>query len=849
MEIEQTCPGSEKRNSHPSSTTLNKNQFTNKKKIRLVQWNCHSLNWNKLHYALSHSSELLFLQEVWRPETIVKEQIPQEAFLKLRDQNHAGGSLLWIRNLNYKLSRKVPINQDFDVHRILIDRDKFIWIGSVYLSLGTPSQIKALFKSIYESIPSYEWKFLLLVGDYNVDLRSDLPKKSLLLTLIKQFGLQVKQTHTNTFGTSELDFIIHGSAVEVDPISVNNGPSDHKLIIWEASLPCPETRSKIRVPNKKFAEYTTNYAWTNAKNTKEFLRYIQYSCRAHPQRTIATVKRKAYKKPAIQVLLEADDDCDALEIIRQYFRQFNNELEDRRFSNISKEFFRYVRKVFKYDQIDKRDGSIISSILGENQEIITDPKEVNKQLMLTIKELQVDLRKPQPKNLDFPSLDIKTPMEMKEILNRLWSGKAIAWDSVTDSIFQREWKDHSAIIFADLWKNLKIIKNKHFESRLVPLNKVHPKIPSRKDLRPIVVASPLVKLIETGIMTELSEYLVKKLHPGQTGFVPGNGIFVNIHRVIQRIKLRTTKGQRCYGVFIDFSSAYNTLDHETLFRRLLPIIGETKTQLIKALYSRTKIRLGNETITPNQGVTQGSVLSPALFNIYSEELFQILEAQENVNFEDLLGYADDICVICDSLSQVTKVIECIRSWSGHNNMILNEKKSGIVEFMSRKMKPKLKLDTFQGFPICPSYKYLGLQLTNKLSMLKQLDYIKNKSQLIHQKLSPLLYNSELDTRKSLWQVFIQPLIEFILPLYKWETSISNIQKADTVIRGTLKLFTGLKKNTTNDIVDLLSGYDFPRRSQVTQESPFASGLLRRREKNSNIIFFQKRLKKLLITIN
>jgi len=93
------------------------------------------------------------------------------------------------------------------------------------------------------------------------------------------------------------------------------------------------------------------------------------------------------------------------------------------------------------------------------------------------------------------------------------------------------------------------------------------------------------------------------------------------------------------------------------------------------------------------------------------------------------------------------------------------------------------------------------------------------------------------------------LIEFILPLYKWETSISNIQKADTVIRGTLKLFTGLKKNTTNDIVDLLSGYDFPRRSQVTQESPFASGLLRRREKNSNIILFQKRLKKLLITIN
>ena len=165
--------------------------------------------------------------------------------------------------------------------------------------------------------------------------------------------------------------------------------------------------------------------------------------------------------------------------------------------------------------------------------------------------------------------------------------------------------------------------------------------------------------------------------------------------------------------------------------------------------------------------------------------------------------------------------------------------------MSRKMKPKHFLDTFQGFPICPSYKYLGLQLTNKLSMLKQLDYIKNKSQLIHQKLSPLLYNSELDTRKSLWQVFIQPLIEFILPLYKWETSISNIQKADTVIRGTFKLFTGLKKNTANDVVDFLSGYNFPRRSQVIQEISFCKWSSRKKGEKFQYNFLPEEIKEAL----
>lgn len=267
--------------------------------------------------------------------------------------------------------------------------------------------------------------------------------------------------------------------------------------------------------------------------------------------------------------------------------------------------------------------------------------------------------KPTPLNLKFPILDRKTTTEMKELLNRLWHGKAITWDGVSDSLFRKNWKERSAALFSDLWVNLNAVKNIHFESRLIPLDKIHPQIPSRKDMRPIVVNSPLVKLIEAGIMPTLSNYLIQKLHPGQTGFVSGNGIFVNIHRIIQRIKARTLLGKRCFGVFIDFTAAYNTLDHEILFQKLLPMIGEDKTQLIQALYYRIKIRLGKERVTPNQGVEQGSIISPALFNIYSEDLLLKLQTEENISIEDLLGYADDLCIIYDSLEEVSRVINAI----------------------------------------------------------------------------------------------------------------------------------------------------------------------------------------------
>jgi len=46
----------------------------------------------------------------------------------------------------------------------------------------------------------------------------------------------------------------------------------------------------------------------------------------------------------------------------------------------------------------------------------------------------------------------------------------------------------------------------------------------------------------------------------------------------------------------------------------------------------------------------------------------------------LLGYADDLLVICSSLTQLRKVLEIIRVWSSQNNLKLNEK-SGIMEFL------------------------------------------------------------------------------------------------------------------------------------------------------------------------
>ena len=172
--------------------------------------------------------------------------------------------------------------------------------------------------------------------------------------------------------------------------------------------------------------------------------------------------------------------------------------------------------------------------------------------------------------------------------------------------------------------------------------------------------------------------MVDKLHRGQTGFVPGMGISVNQMRLIERVTERTCTGMKVYGLFIDFSNAYNTILHTKLYERLQGILTEDEIQLIKALYSRQKLTFGSHSFTPNVGVAQGSLISPSLFNIYAEDMYKKIEEEACVSYQDMMGYADDLLILCTSKYQLSKVIKTIQTWSSDNNLGLNVKKSGIV---------------------------------------------------------------------------------------------------------------------------------------------------------------------------
>jgi len=393
-------------------------------------------------------------------------------------------------------------------------------------------------------------------------------------------------------------------------------------------------------------------------------------------------------------------------------------------------------------------------------------------------EIQIDDNWEFLEEKEFPKLNRLSEDEMINVISKLASGNSIAYDGISDILFKDEEvevvdeenlscdEDEEPPTYAklaaeklrNLWRVPLHIYDEFqdsWDTRLIPLNKVFPKVPTRKELRPIAVQSPIVKILEARFLPKLQHYLNKKLDRSQTGFIQRMGIQVNLVRAMERITLRTKQKKYAYGLFIDFRNAYNSVPHSLLFKklRIKKILDDDEIDFLEQLYARYRLRIGKNRIRSNKGVAQGSVISPALFNIFIEDLSEELKDKTGISLEDLLYYADDLLALCSSMDQVRSVIKVIYDWSLRNGMQLNKKKSGIVIFAARRIqdipymeklneasngrrRSKRKKytptsNTIEGVPICDKYKYLGTILTPKLDCSEQISYIRRKAGFLY----------------------------------------------------------------------------------------------------------------------
>lgn len=164
--------------------------------------------------------------------------------------------------------------------------------------------------------------------------------------------------------------------------------------------------------------------------------------------------------------------------------------------------------------------------------------------------------------------------------------------------------------------------------------KVNPKVCS--DYRTIALMSHTLKLFLKIIHLRIYEKLENGISDSQFGFRADMGTreaLVAINILIQKV-LDVNKD--VYACFIDFEKAFDKVQHDKLKQILIEKnINSKDLQIIKCLYwnQTAQIKVDeelSEDIMILRGVRQGCVLSPMLFNIYSEAIFkETLREHEN----------------------------------------------------------------------------------------------------------------------------------------------------------------------------------------------------------------------------
>ena len=174
-----------------------------------------------------------------------------------------------------------------------------------------------------------------------------------------------------------------------------------------------------------------------------------------------------------------------------------------------------------------------------------------------------------------------------------------------------------------------------------------------------------VQIMKLKIILKRNQVLLNE-NSGETqfGFKSGSGTRDVIYTMRIITEKCLEKGKDLYVCFIDYAKAFDRVQHQKAFECLCNTRMDSKDlRVITNLYwnQRACIRNDNEVsdfAEIERGVRQGCILSPSLFNLYTECIFQSIEGMPGINISgnivNNLRYADDTVLIADNEQDLQK---------------------------------------------------------------------------------------------------------------------------------------------------------------------------------------------------
>ena len=310
-----------------------------------------------------------------------------------------------------------------------------------------------------------------------------------------------------------------------------------------------------------------------------------------------------------------------------------------------------------------------------------------------------------------------------------------------------------------------------------------------KAYRPISLSNFLLKTLERLVVWKMDKDMEDHpIHAMQHGFTKGKCTDSAISNTANYIEEFLFAKQHCLGVFLDISSAFDSISIDHIRQTMLEHNGTPK--MVEWYYSYLgrrylQVDLHGESahLTTSTGFPQGGVCSARFWLIAFDEAIRII----NSNGITGNGYADDCSALIggthphNMIDQMQTVLDRLVTWGRTCGLHFNSQKTVVVMFTraTRSFDREVRMDG-QLIPYSKSVVYLGVTMDAELKWHTHIDNKIKKAKGLIMKLASIT-NSYWGPKPALmkWAYtgIVRPMISYAALSWGHTAEIEQVEEA------------------------------------------------------------------------
>ena len=809
---------------------------------------------------LSYKFDIITISETWLQDN--QEQfnyvrdIPGYAEPRFRNRQgkRGGGVGFYVRDhLHFK--ERSDLTKRYDIEALCLEfqgRNKntpYIILTVYQPSSKETEKLTWLleFEAMLADIMTKWTGIIFITGDTNIDLLADEKAsqtryKEILscynLTQLINKATRKQKTLIDHVVTNIPNKLLHTDVLDTDEISDHDTP----YVIMNVKKEKFEPRYKYIHDERNFKQddfksdfsqlpFNLCFAFDNPEDKLDMLNHLILSCLERH----APIKRVKITRP-IAPWMKDEKIISAYQNL-QFLRAKSLTTGNQKLYQRQKKFYRKTIKEVKHSFFkkamstndSKKVWETIHKFLTQQQKRIHhSPSDMN----TYFSELASNLTSKNNKQCDFDAILRNLPrdnrpneshinhttyQEIEKIINGLKNDCSSGFDNIPIRLIKpvSEFFISPIVDLINTSIDKRIFPKQWKTARVCPIPKID-KPTKLKDYRPISILPVMSKIYERVILQQLCNYIeTNNLYCStQSGFRKGHSTSTLLLKLRDDIIKAMKKSEITLTILIDFSKAFDTIDHGVLLNKLHQLNFSRNAIEILSSYLGDReqyVQIDDKISTclpMNFGVPQGSILGPVLFNLYVIELTKYISAKS-------IQYADDttiyhhcqIAEIGTSLKELEKDIEDLLIWSTNHNLLFNSDKLQFIIFVSNRLSKKLGTDrnylirsSGKSIEQKRNVKLLGILFDENLTWNDQVNRLIKSSYATLRALRKFGRFTPYHVRKSLAEALILSKLNYgcvvfgQIPKYM----IQRLQKVQNITAA----YVFSRYATTKDVIDL-----------------------------------------------